>query len=58
MRYKVSCYNGDPIFGMDWVFIKPDEVIVEIEAENERDALGEAMKKVDRDYYKVIGVKE
>lgn len=39
---------------MDWVFIKPDEAIVDVQANNEAEALVEARKKVVRDYYKVI----
>lgn len=56
MKYKISCYNGGPLLGLDWVFIKPDEVIVDVEAGNEDQAISEASKKVTRDYYKVIGV--
>jgi hypothetical protein len=56
MKYKVSCYNGGPLFGFDWVFIKPDEVIVEIEANSEYEAKIEAAKKVTRDFYKVVEV--
>ena len=56
MKYKISCYNGGPLLGLDWVFIKPDEVIVEIEAETEHQAILAARSKVIRDYYKVIGV--
>lgn len=54
MKYKVSCYNGGPLLKMDWVFIKPDEAIVDVEANNEAEALVEARKRVVRDYYKVI----
>ena len=57
MKYRVSCYNGGPLFGLDWVFIKPDEVIVEIEANSEYEARLEAAKKVIRDFYKVVEVK-
>jgi hypothetical protein len=39
---------------MDWVFIKPDEALVDIEATSEAEALTEARKRVVRDYYKVI----
>jgi hypothetical protein len=56
MKYKVSCYNGGPLFGLDWVFIKPDEVIVEIEANSEYEAKIEAAKKVTRDFYKVVAI--
>ena len=56
MKYRISCYNGGPIFGFDWVFIKPDEVIVEVETDSESKAILEARSKVIRDYYKVVGV--
>ena len=56
MRYKVSCYNGGPILGLDWVFIKPDEIIVNAEAKSEAEAIQIAREAVTRDYYKVIGV--
>ena len=56
MKYKVSCYNGGPIFGWDWVFIKPDETIVEVEGEDENRAIIMARGKVTRDYYKIIEV--
>ena len=54
MKYKVSCYNGGPFLKMDWVFIKPDDVIVEVEANSEAEALAEARKRITRDFYKVI----
>lgn len=56
MKYKVSCYNGGPIFGFDWVFIKPDEVIVEVETYDEAKAIATAKWRIKRDYYKVVGV--
>jgi uncharacterized membrane protein (UPF0127 family) len=56
MKYRVSCYNGAPLLGIDLVFVKPDEAVVEVDAENEPQAIGEARKKVTRDYYKIIGV--
>ena len=56
MKYKISCYNGGPLLGIDWVFIKPDEVIVEVEASNEPEAKCKATSRVMRDFYKVIGV--
>jgi hypothetical protein len=56
MRYRVSCYNGGPLLGLDWVFIKPDEAIIEVDANNENEAINNAKLKVDRDYYKVIGI--
>lgn len=55
MKYKVSCYNGGPFLGLDWVFIKPDEAVVDVEANSESQAISEAKKQVTRDYYKVIG---
>ncbi len=54
MKYKVSCYNGGPLLKIDWVFIKPDEAIVDVEANSEAEAITEARKRVVRDYYKVI----
>ena len=56
MKYKISCYNGGPILGWDWVFIKPDEIIANVEARSEKEAIFEAKQSVKRDYYKVIGV--
>ena len=56
MKYQVSCYNGGPIFGFDWVLIKPDEAVVEVEAESEADAISGVRSKIVRDYYKVIRV--
>ena len=56
MKYKVSCYNGGPLFGLDWVFIKPDEVIAEVETNSEAEAIVEARKRTVRDYYKVIRI--
>ena len=58
MKYKVSCYNGGPFLKMDWVFIKPDDVIVDVEAHSEAEALVEARKRVVRDYYKVIRIND
>jgi hypothetical protein len=58
MKYKISCYNGGPLLRMDWVFIKPDDVIVDIEANNEAEAIIEARKRVVRDYHKVIKVND
>ena len=43
---------------MDWVFIKPDDVIVEVEANSEAEGLAEARKRVVRDHYKVIRVND
>jgi len=54
MKYKVSCYNGSRIFRFDLIFIKLDEAIVEVEANNEAEAIAEARKRVVRDFYKVI----
>jgi len=54
MEYKVSCYNGGPIFGFDWMLIRPDEVIVSIEARSESEAIFEAKLLVKRDYYKIV----
>ncbi len=54
MKYKVSCYNGGPLLKFDWVFIKPDEAIVDVDANSEAEAIAEARKRVIRDYYKVI----
>jgi hypothetical protein len=56
MKYKVNCYNGGPIFHLDWIFINFDEVTITVEAEDENDALIQARNKVFRDYYKVISV--
>ncbi len=56
MKYKVSCYNGGPLFGLDWVFVKPDEVIVNVEAKTDKEAIKLAKELIERDYYKVIGV--
>ncbi|VVB60170.1 Uncharacterised protein [uncultured archaeon] len=58
MKYKVSCYNGGPFFKFDWVFVKPDDVIVDVEANSEAEALVEARKRVVRNYYKVIRINE
>ncbi len=58
MKYKVSCYNGGPLFKMDWVFIKPDDVIVDVETNSEAEALVEARKRVVRDHFKVIRVND
>jgi hypothetical protein len=55
-KYRVSCYNGGPLLKADWVFIKPDEVVVEVDAETEAEAIGKARAKVVRDYYKVVSV--
>lgn len=55
-KYRVSCYNGGPFLKADWVFIKPDEVIVDVEAETEAEAIAKARAKVVRDFYKVIAV--
>jgi hypothetical protein len=54
MKYKLSCYNGSRIFRFDLIFIKLDEAIVEVEANNEAEAIAEARKRVVRDFYKVI----
>ena len=56
MKYKVSCYNGGPLFGLDLVFIKPDEVIIEVDAYNEDEALNMAITRIKRDFYKVVAV--
>lgn len=56
MKYKVSCYNGGPLLGRDWVFIKPDEVIAEVQTNSEAEAIVEARKRVVRDYYKIIRI--
>jgi len=54
MKYTVSCYNGGLFLKIDWVFIKPDEALVDVEATSEAEAITEARKRVIRDYYKVI----
>jgi hypothetical protein len=56
MIYKISCYNGGPLFGLDWVFIKPDEVIIEVEAYKEDEAINMARTRIKRDFYKVVAV--
>jgi len=56
MKYKVSCYNGGPLLGLDWVFIKPDEVIIEVEAYKEDEAISKAKTRVKRDFYKVVEI--
>jgi hypothetical protein len=48
MKYKVSCYKGVPFFKIDWVFIKPDDVIVDVEANSEAEAIVEAKKSSKR----------
>ncbi len=55
-KYRVSCYNGGPLLKADWVFLKPDEVVVDVDAETEAEAISKARMKVVRDYYKVISV--
>ena len=56
MKYKVSCYNGGAIFGLDLVFIKPDDVVVVVDARTEQQAIFEAKQVVSRDFYKVIEI--
>ena len=43
---------------MDWVFIKPDEIIVDVETNSEAVALVEARKRVVRDHYKDIKIND
>ena len=56
MKYKISCYNGGPLLGMDWVFVKPDETIIVVDADDEEKAIMRAKWRVKRDYYKVVEI--
>ena len=55
-KYKVKCYNGGPLFGLQIPFVDLNRADVEVEADNESEAISKARSKVYRDYYEVIGV--
>lgn len=56
MKYRISCYNKGHFLGIfNWLLpTRPNEIVVDVDAEDEKNAFSEAKKLITRDYYKII----